>query len=99
MITSGMYIFLIISCILSLIFSLSSIILGTWCVVKVLSTEKSTHQIQYMPTEEALSSNIGQDWATSEKSLKEQYDLDKEDLEVDMPEFLPGDEDKKVRSF
>jgi hypothetical protein len=39
------------------------------------------------------------EWATSEKALKEQSDMFKDDLDDEMPMLAPQDEDKKKYSF
>lgn len=61
------------SCILSSI----SLIIGIYSMIKVLSMEKSTHSVQFVPAEMAPEKN----WATDDKFIEEQNRIIKEDNE------------------
>lgn len=62
-----------IGCILSSI----SLIIGLYSTVKVLSMERSTHSVQFVPAEMMPE----QKWATDEKVLEEQNKILKEENE------------------
>jgi hypothetical protein len=57
------------TCILSGI----SLIIGVYCMIKVLAMEKSTHSVQYVPIDEA--------WSTDEKEIDKINKQFKEDTE------------------
>ena len=57
------------ACILSGI----SLIIGVYCMIKVLAMEKSTHSVQYVPIDEA--------WSTDEKEIDKINKQFKEDTE------------------
>jgi len=59
----------IAACIISSI----SLIIGLYCLVKVLAMEKSTHSVQYVPLDEA--------WATEDKEIDKINKQFKEDTE------------------
>jgi len=40
--------------VVALVVGISSVILGAWAIIEVQAFKRSTHQIQYMPIEQAL---------------------------------------------
>lgn len=71
-------------------------------LIKVMAMERSTHSVQYMPVDpeiEKANKEFLDEWATSEETLKEQNKLFKEDLEDEMPELSPEDDDRKKYIF
>jgi hypothetical protein len=83
------------------------LVIGSIALLKCLSIERSTHTIQYMPVSDAidkeneayLQSLRENDWATTPETLKKQNELFKEDLEREMPEFIPTEDDSEIISF
>jgi hypothetical protein len=100
---------------LSVILALSGLIIasigtiiGTLAFIEVKSIQRSTHQIQYMPVDDAIDKeneaflktvNSDDSWATSPDSIKKQETLYKEELESEMPNFVSTDEDQEIISF
>jgi len=102
MISLDYQILLTICSLLSIAFSLISIITSIYAAVKVTAMEKSTHQVTYMPIDEQIdkeNQDFMKKWATDDESLQTQQKVFKEDLEDLMPEFAPEDDDKKIHSF
>jgi len=102
MISLDYQILLTICSLLSIAFSLISIITSIYAAVKVTAMEKSTHQVTYMPIDEQIdkeNQDFMKKWATDDESLQTQQKVFKEDLEDIMPEFAPEDDDKKIHSF
>jgi len=107
MISNELSIIILVISSLSLITSCICIILsiGAWIDAKALA--KSTHTLQYMPVDEQIDQKNNEylktlrnePWASSEASIQEQNKLFKKDLEEEMPEFSPTDDDKEVYSF
>ena len=60
---------LLTTCIISSI----SLIIGVYCMVKLLAMEKSTHSVQYVPMDE--------EWAKDDKSIDKINKQFKEDTE------------------
>jgi hypothetical protein len=90
------------------IFTLGSIagfvgfFLGLKALIEVKALQKSTHNVSYMPIDPKMdeaNEEFMDEWATSEKALKEQSDMFKDDLDDEMPMLAPQDEDKKKYSF
>jgi hypothetical protein len=42
---------------------------------------------------------LKENWATKESRIAEDHKEFKEDLEIEMPEFFPNDDDQKIHSF
>lgn len=86
---------------LSVIISVISLITSVLSLAKTIGLEKSTHQVTYMPIDPEVDKQNQEymQWATQDESLKEQSKYFKEDLEENMPEFMPDDDDKKIHSF
>lgn len=97
--------FLLISSICALLFSLIGTILGLVAVIKVIAMEKSTHTVTYQAIDEEIDKANREflqkesPWATKESAIAKDQEEFKEDLEVDMPEFFPSDDDRKIHSF
>jgi hypothetical protein len=94
---------LLIFSILGLTFGLIGTIFACVAFINVKALEKSTHQVTYMPIDEAIDKEnqkyMEETWATQEESIAKQKKLYKEDLQDVMPEFLTDDEDIKIHSF
>jgi hypothetical protein len=101
-------IFIIIAT-LALIFSIIGTILGLIAVVKTLAVEKSTHTITYQSVDTEIDkaneeyikkdSNKDNNWATKASAFASEQELFQEDLETEMPDFYPDEDDRKIRSF
>jgi len=100
-------IFIIVSS-LSLIFSVIGTILGLIAVVKTLAVEKSTHTITYQSVDKEIDkaneeyvskANKTDNWATQESAFAKEQESYLEDLESELPDFFPEDDDHKIRSF
>jgi len=94
--------FLLISSICALIFSVIGTILGLVAVVKTIAMEKSTHSVTYVPMAEEIdkaNNEFMDSWATEESRIASDHKEFKEDLENEMPEFFPDEEDTKIHSF
>jgi hypothetical protein len=70
-------IFLISTCIISLIFSIIALVSIFLTAVRVLALEKATHTVQYVP--------VDNDWAASDKEVDEVNKEIKEERDI---EFL-----------
>ena len=107
MISNELSIIILVISILALITSCISIILSIKAMIDAKALAKSTHTLQYMPVDEQidrenkdyLKTLQTEPWASSEAAIKKQNKLFSEDLEEDMPEFAPNDEDKEIHSF
>jgi hypothetical protein len=102
LISQEFYIFLCISSILGLLFSLISTIIGSIALIKVLAAERSTHTIQYAPVDEEIdraNKEFMDNWATKDSVFAKEREKYKEDLENEMPDFYESDEDKEIHSF
>lgn len=82
----------------ALIFSVIGLILGAYAVIIVKAMEKSTHTMTYMPAESAIKESM-EKWATDPEKFEEDKKKYTEELEENMPEFAPSDEDRKVHAF
>lgn len=88
----------------ALILSVIALVFGFIACYKIIGMEKSTHNIQYMPVEDAVKnpfeggfeSFLGGDL---DKKLERDNKLYKEEIEELMPQFAPSDEDKKIISW
>lgn len=70
--------------------------------VMILAREKATHTVQMVPVDEEIdraNKEYLEKWATSEKAIKKENKLYKEEIDTDMPEFSISDEDKEVFSL
>jgi hypothetical protein len=96
-------IYVILVCLLSGIFGFLGFFLGLKALIDVKALQKSTHSVQYMPIDpkidEENQSYLEENWATSDDALNEQHKMYQEDIEENMPSFLPEDKDKKRYSF
>jgi hypothetical protein len=88
---------------MGLIFGLLGTIIGLVALVKVIAAEKSTHSVTYMPIDEEIDKAnnefIKENWATKESMIAKDRKEFQEDLETEMPEFFPDDEDREIHSF
>ena len=87
---------------ISLIFSVISTIIGLVALVKNIATEKSTHSVTYMPMDQEIdkeNEEFLKNWATKESKIAEDQELFREDLETEMPDFFPDEEDRKRHSY
>jgi antitoxin component of RelBE/YafQ-DinJ toxin-antitoxin module len=76
--------------------------LGLSALIQVKALKESTHSVQYMPIDPSIDDENQKtlnSWATSDGAINEQHQMFKEDLEDDLPEFAPKDEDKKKHSY
>ena len=100
--SQGFAIFIIVSSIISLILGLFDTIIGLIAIIKVVAMEKSTHTVTYQPIDEEIekaNSEYLNSWATKESAIAKDQEMFQEDLETEMPDFFPDDEDRKIRSF
>jgi F0F1-type ATP synthase membrane subunit b/b' len=94
-------IFIIIS-VLCLFFSILSTIIGLVALVKVIAAEKSTHTMTYMPVDEEIekaNEEVMRQWATKESAIAKDQELFREDLENEMPDFFPDEDEKEIISL
>lgn len=94
-------IFLIIS-VLCLFFSVLSTIIGLVALVKVLAAEKSTHTITYQSVDNEIdkaNEEFMKNWATKESAIAKDQELFREDLENEMPDFFPDEDEKEIISL
>jgi len=102
LISQEMYIFLTVASILGLLFGVIGTIIGVSAMIRTIAAEKSTHNVTYMPIDEEIDKSNKEfvdNWATDQTTLVKQQELFKEDLEEEMPDFFPTEEDNKVTSF
>lgn len=93
---------LLIFSILGLIFGLLGTILGLVALIKVIAAEKSTHTMTYMPVDEEIeraNEEVMKNWATKESAIAKDQELFREDLETEMPDFFPDEEEKEIISL
>lgn len=101
-VSSGFYWFLVFSCLFSLIFGLIGTIIGLIAIIKVVAMEKSTHTVTFKPMDEEIDKENNEflkNWATKESRIAKDHEMYKEDLETEMPDFFPTEEDTKKYSF
>lgn len=94
--------FLLIISSLALIFSIIGTILGLVAMIKVIAAEKSTHSVTYMPIDEEIdkaNQETAKNWATQESMVAKDREMFQEELESELPDFYPSDEDKEIISF
>lgn len=87
---------------LALLFSIVTLFVSILALSKVNGLERSTHSVQMIPVDEEIdkyNQDVVDSWATSDESLEKQRKLFREDLEEEMAEFAPSEEDKKIYSF
>lgn len=112
LISQELYIFLICSSIICLLFTAVSCILSAYASIKVIAMEKSTHTVTFKPIDEAIdkenqefmkkmnSSQLEQDdWATTDVRIKKRHEEFIDTLKQEMPEFVEDKEEKKIYSF
>ena len=93
--------FVIISTI-CLFFSILGTILGLVALIKVIGAEKSTHTMTYMPVDEEIeraNEEVLKNWATKESAIAKDQELFREDLENEMPDFFPDEDEKEIISL
>lgn len=88
----------------SLAFTLSCIstIIGLVALVKVLAAEKSTHTMTYMPVDPSIeeeNEKVMKNWATKESVIAKDQELFQEDLESEMPDFFPDEDERRITSY
>lgn len=71
--------FYLLIAILSLIFALIGVILSISVAIRVKAMEKSSHTVQFMPTEDAI-----REWGTSDKEVEKINNVNKDDLSFDI---------------
>ena len=81
-----------------------SLLLSSICLIMIISRDKSTHTVQMVPIDEEIDKAneeylAKQKWATSEKAIKKENKLYKEQVEDEMPEFSLTDDDKEIFSL
>jgi hypothetical protein len=88
---------------MGLIFGILGTIIGLVALVKVLAAEKSTHSVTYMPMDKEIDRAndefLKESWATKESMIAKDRKEFQEDLETEMPEFFPDDDDREIHSF
>lgn len=94
---------------LNLVLAIVSIILIPICLgisllalLKIMTMEKSTHSIQYVPVDEEIekaNEAYMNKWATDDKSINKEMKAYREEIETEMPEFALDDEDKEIFSL
>ena len=91
--------------IFSLIFSFFSCIFasfGLYYALKAWSANEamrlSTHTVTYTPVDKEIE-KANQDWATKQETIQKHQKMFEEDLEYEMPEFAPDEDDKQIFSF
>ena len=95
-------ILIIVAALMGLIFGIMGFILGTMALVTIRAMEKSTHTITYKPIDEEIdrhNQELTSKWATEESVIEKDKKMYREELEKDMPEFAPSEEDEKTYSF
>jgi hypothetical protein len=97
------YFYLLLSLtLLSLIIAIIGTIIGLVALVKTIAAEKSTHTITYKPVDDEIekaNSEYLKNWATKDSTIAKDQEMFEEDLENEMPDFFPDEDDKKVHSF
>ena len=88
----------------SLAFTLSfiSTILGLVALIKIIAAEKSTHTMTYMPVDDEIekaNEKVLNNWATKESAIAKDQELFREDLESEMPDFFPDEDEKEIISL
>lgn len=102
LISQGLYIFLVVSSIIGLLFGLIGTIIGSLSLIKIIAMEKSTHTITYQPVDTEIdkaNEELISKWATKESVIAKDRELFQEDLETEMPDFFPEDDDKEIISY
>lgn len=93
---------LLIFSILGFTFGLLGTIIGLVALVKVLAAEKSTHTITYQPIDDEIeraNEEVLKNWATKESAIAKDQELFREDLEIEMPDFFPDEDEKEIISL
>jgi F0F1-type ATP synthase membrane subunit b/b' len=93
---------LLIFSVLGFTFGLLGTIIGLIACVKVLAMEKSTHTITYQPIDDEIekaNEEVMKKWATKESAIAKDQELFREDLETEMPDFFPDEDEKEIISL
>ena len=97
---------LIIVSSVSFIFSFITVGFSITALIEVKAMQKSTHAVEYVPIDPEIDKEndayLSQDknaWASSDKAIKKQNEMFKDDLEEKLPEFVLSDEDKEIYSI
>ena len=101
-ISQGLLIFLISGVIISLIFAVISLTIALYASIRIIAVEKSTHTVTYQPINEEVDKenrDFIDKWATTEGRIAKDQEDFSEQLEADMPDFFPNDDDRKIHSF
>jgi len=88
--------------IICLFFSVFSTILGLVATIKVFAMEKSTHTITYQAVDQEIekaNEEVLKNWATKESAIAKDQELFREDLESEMPDFFPDEDEKEIISL
>ena len=75
-----------------------ALIVGIYAIVSVKAMEKSTHSVTYMPIDPEIdkaNQEFSNSWATDDSEIEKQNKMWAKDLEENLPDFAPNDEDKK----
>jgi hypothetical protein len=98
-ITTILNIFSIIFSGLTCIFSLFALYYSMKAWTTCEAMRLSTHTVQYAPVDKDIE-KANEEWATKQQeNLKKEQQAFAEDIEDEMPEFAPDDEDREIYSF
>ena len=88
--------------IISLTISVISAIVGSYAAIQVVALRNSTHSVTYMPIDpeiEKANREYAEQWATEDSEIDKQNKMWGKDLEENMPDFAPSEDDKKKFVF
>lgn len=100
--SGDMQIILLALCLTNLILLIICLILSTYAAIRITAVEKSTHTVTYQTIDEEVekaNQDYLKEWATSERKVAEDQQQYAEDLETELPDFFPDDDDRKIHSF
>lgn len=87
---------------LALILGVMGLSMGIYSMICVKAMEKATHTVTYMPVDKEIDQlneeflkTQKEEWATPESEIEKQNKYWANDLEKEMPDFAPDEEDKK----
>jgi hypothetical protein len=87
---------------LALISGVMGLCMGIYSMISVKAMEKATHTVTYMPVDKEIDkmneeflATQKDEWGTSESEIEKQNKYWANDLEKEMPDFAPNDDDKK----
>ena len=86
----------------AIILSSLSLIIGTIALAKIIGLNSSTHSVQLMPVDpeiDKINQQYTKEWATSDKAIKEEMNMYKEDIEDNMNQFSETKLDKEIFSL